>query len=303
MAGEVALIDIGIPDSVLEEVACGVFENTPVLWLDKVPRPMPSGHKYDRGHAVVTSGGPSATGAARLAAMGALRIGAGLVTVASPKDALEANAAHLTAIMLQSFTNASGFSEIISDERRNAALIGPGNGVGEETRKHVLAALKLGKSLVLDADALTSFADAPKTLFKAIAAGGGPTVLTPHMGEFKRLFGRASLIKGKVELALDAARQSGAVVLLKGADTVVATPEGRASITANAPPTLATAGAGDVLAGFITGLMAQGMPAFEAASAAAWIHGEAANAFGPGLISEDLSDMVPGVLSRLYELD
>ena len=301
MAGEVALIDIGIPESVLEEVACGWFENGPGLWLDTFPRPVLTGHKYDRGHAVAVSGGPFATGAARLAAMAALRIGAGLVTVASPEAAAAANAAHLTAIMLQPFADRAGFTEIIADRRRNAVLLGPGNGVGEETAARVLAALSLGKAVVLDADALTSFAQARDRLFEAIAANAAPSVLTPHMGEFGRLFGEADLSRGKVDLALGAARRSSAIVLLKGADTVVAAPDGRVSINANAPPTLATAGAGDVLAGFITGLLAQGMPAFEAASAATWIHGEAAAAFGPGLIAEDLSGMVPGVLGALLD--
>jgi NAD(P)H-hydrate epimerase len=299
MAGEVMLIDIGIPESVLGEAACGWFENGPGLWLDKFPRPSLTGHKYDRGHAVVTSGGPSATGAARLAALAALRIGAGLVTVASPEAALAVNAAHLTAIMLQLFADEAGFAGIIADRRRNAVLIGPGNGVGEGTASRVLAALGLDKAVVLDADALTSFATRPEALFQAIATNAAPAVLTPHMGEFSRLFGDTDFSRGKVALALDAARRSGAVVLLKGADTVVATPDGRVSINANAPPTLATAGAGDVLAGFITGLLAQGMPAFEAASAAAWIHGAAATGFGPGLIAEDLSGMVPGVLRDL----
>jgi len=301
MAGEVRLIDIGIPQNVLAEVACGCFENRPALWLERLPRPSPEGHKYDRGHAVVVSGGAAATGAARLGAMGALRIGAGLVTVASPMDALAANAAHLTAIMLQPFADLTEFSHVIADRRRNAVLLGPGNGVGKATCERVLAVLRSGKAVVLDADAVTSFETSRKILFKAIAGSTGPTVLTPHMGEFARLFGKPEPERGKVALALEAARQSGAVVLLKGPDTVVAAPDGRTSITANAPPTLATAGAGDVLAGFITGLLAQGMPAFEAASAAAWIHGEAANAFGPGLISEDLSDMVPAVLKELLE--
>jgi NAD(P)H-hydrate epimerase len=301
MAGEVVLIDIGIPESVLAEVACGWFENGPGLWLDGFPRPTLSNHKYDRGHAVVTSGGPHATGAARLAAMAALLIGAGLVTMASPEAALAANAAHLTAVMLQPFADEAGFADIIADRRRNAVLVGPGNGVGEETAGRALAALGFGKAVVLDADALTSFAMMRDRLFDAIAANAAPTVLTPHMGEFSRLFGCAIPSLGKVDLTLDAARRSGAVVLLKGADTVVAAPDGRVSINANAPPTLATAGAGDVLAGFITGLLAQGMPAFEAASAAAWIHGAAAAAFGPGLIAEDLSGMVPGVLGMLLK--
>jgi NAD(P)H-hydrate epimerase len=237
----------------------------------------------------------SATGAARLAARGALRIGAGLVTVASPEDAVAVNAAHLTAVMLRPVVDVAGFAEFLADERRNAVLIGPGAGVTRRTRLFVVEALAAGKKLVLDADALTVFAEDPENLFTRIA---GETVLTPHEGEFGRLFHDLGT-GGKIERAREGARRAGAVILLKGPDTVVAAPDGRASITANAPATLATAGSGDVLAGFILGLLAQGMPAFEAASAAAWMHAEAANRFGPGLISEDLSEEVPAVLKTL----
>lgn len=296
LAGEVRVIDIGIPEEVLPEVAVGLRENDPSLWLGQFPWPAAGGHKYDRGHAVVVSGPLGASGAARLAARPALRIGAGLVTVASPPDAMAENAAQLTAVMLHAIPDQAAFEEFIGDSRRNAILVGPGNGIGEVTRGRVLAALGLHKRAVLDADALTSFADAPPDLFKAI---GSDCVLTPHAGEFARLFKDVDLAPGKIEAARAAARASGAVVLFKGPDTVVAAPDGRAMVTTNAPPNLATAGAGDVLGGFITGLLAQGMPAFEAANAAAWIHGRVAAEFGPGLISEDLSEGVPSVLKEL----
>jgi NAD(P)H-hydrate epimerase len=245
----------------------------------------------------VVSGGVAHTGAARLAARAALRIGAGLVTVASPPAALLVNAAQLTAVMTMAFRDQQGFMDILADRRKNAILLGPGNGVTAATRERVVASLAAARATVLDADALTVFQDAPDVLFQAIgAAQKAPVVLTPHAGEFGRLFATAG---DKLDRTRAAARQAGAVVLLKGADTVIAAPDGRAAINANAPPTLATAGAGDVLAGLILGLLAQGMPAFEAACAATWLHGAAATAFGPGLIAEDLSESLPAVLRAL----
>ncbi len=303
LCGETVVIDIGIPESVLETLKPSCFENTPDLWLGHWPRPRLDQHKYHRGHAVVVSGNMASTGAARLAARGALRVGAGLVSVAGPPDALPVNAAHLTAIMTTAFADTSELTRFLDDPRRNAVLLGPGNGVTAATRAAVLAVLALGKRTVLDADALTVFAEAPEDLFTATAS---PVLLTPHMGEFARLFpdlieaGKAAPNgSDKLEMTRAAARRSGAAVLLKGGDTVIAAPDGRAVINTNAPPELATAGAGDVLAGFALGLMAQGMNAFEAGAAAAWLHGAAAVRFGPGLIAEDLSEMLPGVLAEL----
>ncbi len=245
----------------------------------------------------------STTGAARLAARGALRAGAGLVTIASPREALAVNAAANLAVMVRPVDGADELAAFLADKRRNAVVLGPGGGVGSAMREEVRAALQSEAAVVLDADALTSFADHPEALFADIAARHGRgTVLTPHEGEFSRLFrqiNKDSEVRGKLEKARAAARLSGAVLLLKGPDTVVAAPDGRASIADNAPAWLATAGAGDVLAGMIAGLMAQGMPAFEAASAAVWLHGEAASAFGPGLISEDLPEELPRVYRRL----
>ena len=301
LCGELKVADIGIPSDVLEEIAPQTFIDHPPLWAASFPRLKIDGHKYTRGHAVVVSGGAAHTGAARLAARGALRAGAGLVTVATPPSALLVNAAHLTAIMLAPFDGADGLTQILEDKRKNALLIGPGAGVGPETRENVLAALLSGAAMVLDADALTSFAEIPRDLFVAIKGYfAGPVVLTPHEGEFARLFpALAESGESKLVRARRAAAEAGAVVLLKGPDTVIAAPDGRAAIVINAGPELATAGSGDVLAGIILGLLAQDMPPFEAAAAAAWFHGEAGAAFGPGLIAEDLPEMLPAVLRDL----
>lgn len=299
LCGPVAVGEIGTPENVLDAIEAKTWANAPGLWGEHFPWPRIDGHKYSRGHALVVSGPAAHTGAARMGARGALRVGAGLVTVASPEDALLVNAAHLTAVMLLPFDGAAGLSSILADKRKNAVLLGPALGVGEKSRALVGAALASGAAVVLDADAITSFADAPNELFRALAANPGrPVVLTPHDGEFQRLFG--DLGPGKLERARAAAQRSGAIVVLKGPDTVIAAPDGRAAINENAPPWLATAGAGDVLGGFIVGLLAQGMPGFDAACAGVWLHGAAAAAFGPGLIAEDLPETLPAVLRTLY---
>jgi hydroxyethylthiazole kinase-like uncharacterized protein yjeF len=302
-AGKVRVADIGIPDSVLGEVRPRTFANDPRLWRHLFPLPRLDGHKYSRGHAVAVSGDVSFTGAARLTARAALRAGAGLVTLASPRAALAVNAATSLAVMVRPVDGAGELAALLTDRRLNAVALGPGLGVGENTRAQVLAALDGERAVVLDADALTGFKDDPEALFGAIAGRARPVVLTPHQGEFSRLFKNMTQDAdnmSKLDVVRAAAAAAGAVVLLKGADTVVAAPDGRAAINENAPPWLATAGAGDVLAGIITGLLAQGMPAFEAACAGAWLHGEAGNETGPGLISEDLSDALPAVYRRLF---
>jgi hydroxyethylthiazole kinase-like uncharacterized protein yjeF len=302
--GSVDAADIGISDRVLERIKPLTFANRPRLWGHLFPMPAEGGHKYSRGHAVVVSGGISTTGAARLAARGALRAGAGLVTIASPREALSVNAASSLAVMVRPVDGAAELAEFLTDRRRNAVVLGPGGGVGQAMRDLVQAALAIPAAVVLDADALTSFAETPAALASAIAKRAGrDLVMTPHEDEFSRLFKEVydnSNVHAKLEKTRLAARTSGAVVLLKGADTVVAAPDGRASIADNAPPTLATAGSGDVLSGIIAGLLAQGMPAFEAASAAVWLHGEAAAEFGPGLISEDLPEALSPVYRRLF---
>jgi hydroxyethylthiazole kinase-like uncharacterized protein yjeF len=302
--GMVQVGDIGIPASVLTAIKPSAFMNRPALWGHLFPRPTAAGHKYSRGHAVVVSDGLPATGAGRLAARGALRAGAGLVTIASPRAALTVNAEATLAIMVRPVDGASELASFLSDKRHNAVVLGPGGGVGQALREQVGAAMASGAAVVLDADALSSFAQEPGVLTDIIARGPKrDVVMTPHEGEFARLFKAIhenSNLHSKLEKTRLAARTIGAVVLLKGADTVVAAPDGRATIADNAPPTLATAGAGDVLSGIIAGLLAQGMPAFEATSAGAWLHGEAANEFGPGLISEDLPEALPAVYRRLF---
>src|SRR5437764_1767491 len=243
--GETVLEQIGIPDSVLDRIAPDAVQNAPDWWLGAFPRPSLETHKYLRGHAVV-AGGAVMTGAARLAARAAARLGAGLVTVAAPEAAFPIYAAALTGVIVHPIADIEAFQGFLGEQRTNAALIGPGAGVGDETRATTLAILGAGRRAVLDADALTSFAEDPGTLFSAIRS---PCVMTPHAGEFSRLFDAAG---DKPERARRAARQSGAVVLLKGADTVIAAPDGRVAINANAPPPLATAGRGDGRAGFIS---------------------------------------------------
>lgn len=293
--GAVVLADIGIPARALEAIAPRSFENGPALWLRAYPWAQPEDHKYRRGHAVI-AGGAVLTGAARLAARAAGRVGAGLVTVAAPPEAWPVYASALTSVIVRPVKAAAEFMGLIGDERVRAVVVGPGAGVSPETKALALAALESGHATVLDADALTVFAGAPDALFAAIH---GPAVLTPHEGEFARLFDTSG---DKLAHARAAATRAGAVIVLKGPDTVVAAPDGRAAINSNAPPELATGGTGDVLAGLTTGLLAQGLDAFNAACAACWLHGEAARAFGPGLVADDLIDTLPDVLRRLKAL-
>jgi len=303
--GEIHVENIGISPAVLKVIQPRFQLNSTAVFGKLMSQVEHSAHKYSRGSAIMVSGGPWNTGAARLAAMAALRAGAGLVTVASPAAALPVNAAHLTAIMLKQAETSGELAGILSDKRVTACGIGPAAGVGQDTRDKVLAVLDAGCAAVLDADALTSFASQSDTLFSAIASQKRPVILTPHEGEFSRLFKwRGQVPDSKCERAARAAEESGAVIVLKGPDTVIAAPDVRVAINANAPATLATAGSGDVLTGLCLGLLAQGMPGFEAACAAVWIHGEAANLFGgPGLIAEDLPDLIAGALESVQEAD
>lgn len=293
LCGDLVLADIGTPVGVLDAIASKSWANGPGLWLQGYPWPEPEAHKYQRGE-VLIYGGDTMTGASRLSAMAAARAGAGLVTLAVPAAAWGVYAAALTNAIVRRVDGLEDWRALLADARRNVVVIGPGAGVGAHTRNAVLAALAIKRALVLDADALTAFADRPEDLFGAIQ---GPCVLTPHAGEFARLFPSQG---DKLERARGAAARSGVVVLLKGPDTVIAAPDGRAIINTNAPPQLATGGSGDVLAGIIAGLMAQGMAAFEAAAAGAWLHGEAAKRFGLGLVASDLPDALPFVLQELW---
>ena len=293
LCGEVVVADIGTAASVLDQINLDTFQNDPGLWVRGLPRPHDGGNKYTRGHALICGGYPM-TGVARMAARAAARAGAGLTTIAVPEIALPIYAAALTSVMVQPIAAPADFTRLLGDARFSGLLIGPGAGANEETRGRVLAMLGTRRPTVLDADAITVFQDDPSSLDRAIA---GPCVLTPHDGEFRRLFDPSG---DKLTRTRAAARRSGAIIVLKGADTVIAAPDGRAIINANGPPTLATAGSGDVLSGIVLGLLTQGMEPFLAAATAVWLHGAAAAAFGPGLMAEDLPDLLPGVLRALY---
>ncbi|MBS7538500.1 NAD(P)H-hydrate dehydratase [Ancylobacter lacus] len=298
--GRVRVADIGIPDSVLAAIGVRTTVDEPSAWQGHFPIPRIEGHKYDRGHVLAVSGPLEASGATRLAARATLRAGAGLVTVACPAAALPVHAANLSAIMVRPAEDAAGVARLLEDRRFSAVVIGPGAGVGPATRARLEAARS--RRLVVDADALSSYAGEPEVLASVLAASPG-AILTPHTGEFAHLFaGYPSVLEpeSKLERARAAARLVGAVLVLKGPDTVIAAPDGRAAIACNAPPWLATAGAGDVLAGICAGLLGQSMPAFEAAAAAVWLHGEAAREAGPGLVADDLVDALRPVYARLF---
>lgn len=292
LCGEVLVADIG-----LGATPSRLVENSPDLWLGDFPWPSATSHKHARGRLVVVSGEAWSTGAARLAARAGLRIGAGLVTIYAGRDALAPNAAHLEAVMLKPFDNDVELED--AADAADAAIIGPAAGVTERTLLNVLALARTGAALVIDADAITVFRRDPEALFSVLDRDD---VLTPHPGEFERVFpGLLTATPERITAARRAAEKAGAVVLLKGPDTVVASPDGRAAVNLNGSPWLATAGSGDVLAGFIGGLVSQGMDSFQAACAAAWIHAEAAELHGPGLISEDLPGLAPAILRRLYD--
>jgi len=292
LCGELLVTDIGTLQNVLDRIHPKTFENDPRLWLARLPSPSSSGNKYTRGHALI-SGGYPLTGAARLASRAAARIGSGLTTIAVPENALQIYATSLTSIMVRPLSLPADLDALLADPRVTACLIGPGAGVTEATRARTLAILATRRATVLDADALTAFEHDPQALFTAIH---GPCVMTPHEGEFRRIFDATG---DKLTRARRAAVTGNTIIVLKGSDTVIAAPDGRAIIDANAPPTLATGGSGDVLSGMVLGLLAQGMDPFLAAAAAVWLHGAAAAEFGPGLIADDLPDLLPVVLRRL----
>ncbi|MFW9078448.1 NAD(P)H-hydrate dehydratase [Pseudomonas sp. P2757] len=293
LCGEVVVADIGTPRVVVDAITPQTFENHPSLWLADLPRTTAQSHKHSRGHALIFGGYPM-TGAARLAARSAARVGAGLTTIAVPEIAFPIYAATQQSIMVRPWVAPEDFGHLLNASDFSAWLIGPGAGVDKETFGHVLAMLATGRPTVIDADAISAFQDAPRALDRAIQ---GPCVLTPHEGEFERIFDHFA---DKLTRARAAAVRCGAVVVLKGSDTVIAAVDGRAIINSNAPPTLATAGTGDVLSGIILGLLAQGMTPFASAAAGVWLQGAAAAEFGPGLLADDLPDLLPAVLGRLY---
>jgi len=284
-------------------------QNLPTQIVEKLKKARES-HKFDHGHALILSGPSGQTGAARLAARGALRIGAGLVTVGCPPSAKHECAMQLTAIMLKSLKDAPAFKSALEDDRLNALCLGPGMGLTGRTKDFAQTALATGRSCVLDADALSVFKDDPDQLLNQLHNN---CVLTPHGGEFKRLFPDlqakldAPATKGpaysKVDATREAAKRAGCTILYKGADTVIADETGSTSLNSSqyerSAPWLATAGSGDVLAGFITGLLARGLSAKQAAETAAWLHTECALSFGPGLIAEDIPEQLPKVFRAL----
>ncbi|MAK56346.1 MAG: bifunctional ADP-dependent NAD(P)H-hydrate dehydratase/NAD(P)H-hydrate epimerase, partial [Pusillimonas sp.] len=261
LCGPTVVAQIGVSEAVLSDLNVQTAENHPAVWGGLYPWPQELGHKYSRGHALVV-GGERMTGAARLTARAAARVGAGLVTVAAPRPVWSVYATALESVMVEAFSGTDTLDSVLADTRKNAVAIGPGLGVSEATRRQTLQLLSKQRACVLDADAISSFSNQSRQLFSALSEN---CVLTPHEGEFARIF---NLSGSKLERARTAARLSGAVVLLKGPDTVVAHPDGRAVVNTNAPPDLATGGTGDVLTGIIVGLLAQAMPPFEAASAA-----------------------------------
>jgi hydroxyethylthiazole kinase-like uncharacterized protein yjeF len=272
-----------------------IIENSPRVWQSYFPCPQVDTHKYTRGTALIR-GGELLTGAARLAARAAQRMGAGLVTIAAPSCALSIYAQSLESVIVRPCDELHEWKELIEDDRQPALLVGPGLGIGSSHKEEVLSALGARRPAVIDADGLTNFECHQKIFFKALHP---ECVLTPHEGEFSRLFGEAE--GDKVSRVVTAADRAGCVVLLKGADTVIASPGGRVIVNRNAAPWLATAGSGDVLAGMILGLIAQKMPLLEAAAAAAWLHGDIAAAYGPGLIAEDIVSRIPGALQSVLK--
>ncbi len=298
LCGTLVVAPIGISDDVIAKLDPQIALNDPALWRAYLRQPGAGDHKYTRGQALVL-GGAELTGAARLAARAARRVGVGLITIASPPSAAAIYADDEPGAIVRAVVKDADFDRLVSDRRVNAVLVGPGAGVDDATRRRALIALASNKPCVLDADALGIFADAPDALFRRLR---DDCLLTPHEGEFARLFpdlaNPDSVAGGKLARVRDAARRAGAVMLLKGADTVIAEPGGKAILSPLGPPSLATGGSGDVLAGLTVGLAARQVPAIRAAAAACWLQAEAAKAGGRGLVAEDLPDRVPAAMAK-----
>lgn len=295
LCGEVIVADIGVPEAA--SPPSRLWENAPALWLERFPWPAEDAHKHARGRLAVVSGAVSSTGAARMAARAGLRAGAGLVKLFCPFDAVSLNAGRLEAVMLQGFDGDQELGEAAA--AFDAVIIGPAAGVTDATVANLFALAKTGAALVVDADALSVFRDEPSELFAVLDRDD---VLTPHAGEFERVFpGLLGSTPNRIAAVRAAAAKAEAVVLLKGPDTVVAAPDGRAVVNTTTSRWLATAGSGDVLAGIIGALLVQGMNSFDAAATGVWLHGAAGALAGPGLIAEDLTELLPQVLRELYE--
>ncbi len=292
LCGTLEVFDIGIPSRILDAHSGSIAENHPLVWRSALPADDLETHKFRRGHLTVFSGPAHATGACRMTALAALKAGAGIVTVAAPRQALDVLSMTLTAVMNAPMDDADDLRSWLDDGRHGTFVIGPGFGDLEKARQFV--SLLGDRAVVLDADAITAFREHKEALFARVTLGTGKFVLTPHEGEFARLFPdlAADKMLSKIEKAQVASARSGAVLVYKGADTVIAAPDGRAVVNTNAPASLATAGSGDVLAGIIGALLAQGTPAFEAAAAGVWLHGEAGHRAGSGMTAEDLAHAV-----------
>jgi ADP-dependent NAD(P)H-hydrate dehydratase / NAD(P)H-hydrate epimerase len=295
LCGQLHVADIGVPERTLNDIGLTLFENGPHLFSDSLPQPAPETHKYTRGAVGVFSGGAGATGAARLSANAAAKAGAGAVILLAPVDAVPELASHLTSAMIRTLNTQDALTHCIHDKKYRSFVIGPGFRDLPRLRGTVLALLhsKRTLNLVFDADVFSAFADDADSLFSAIEKSPCTVVMTPHEGEFERLFGDiAQSDLAKQEKALAAAKRARCTVIYKGPDTVIAAPDGHATINSNGGTMLATAGSGDVLAGVVAGLLAQGMPAFEAACAAVYAHADAGQRLGDGLIAEELANAI-----------
>lgn len=302
--GDIILRDIGIMSDVLKDICPNTSVNLPKMWLHDWPVLDYDMHKYSKGHVVVFSGPAIMTGAARLAAYAAARSGAGLVTILSPQDALSVHESHLTSVMLKEMGSDANVLSFFQQRKVKTAVLGPGFGAMDRAFtliKTILAKQDCLETIVLDADALTAIADKTDEIFELIKQSTVKVVLTPHEGEFRRIFPKIASKSNspRIDKAREAALKSGATVVYKGADSMIASPDGRLSITVNGTPFLATAGSGDVLSGIMGGLLVQGMPVYEAVCAGNWMHAECGRQAGIGAIADDLITQIPSILQNL----
>ena len=303
--GKLSIVQIGIPKKVFNNIKnlSKIYLNTMDLWKSHFPRPNEYDHKYSRGHLLVQSGDKFSTGASRLASLSALRVGAGIVTLASTDESAMINAAHLTSVMVKNINTKKDFIDFYNKRKVNAFLIGPGCGLTKYTKELSLVAIKTGLPVVLDADSISVFEDEPNELFSAIKKYNKNVILTPHEGEFKRIFKNS--IGSKISKASKASRESSAIIIYKGNDTIISSPNSHLAISDKTSPFLATAGSGDILAGICAGLLSQGMDAFMAACAGQWFHKKIGEISGPGMIADDMPGFIetflPNILGEIYE--